>query len=71
MDDMDDLENLMEVGGGFSGLAQAKDDVILLKDEAIEIKKEIEEVQRLAKSLMQRQERVMEAIGRLRGIAGV
>jgi len=67
---MDDLDGLMEVGG-FSSLGQAKDDVILLKDEAIEIKKEIEEVQRLAASLMDRQKRVMEAIGRLRDIAGV
>lgn len=67
---MDDLDGLMEVGG-LSSLGQAKDDVILLKDEAIEIKKEIEEVQRLAASLMDRQKRVMEAIGRLRDIAGV
>ena len=37
--------------------------------EAVEIMKEIEELQKIAASLMQRQKKVMEAIGRIKGFA--
>lgn len=51
------------------GLGDIKDDVVLLKNEAVEIMKEIEELQKIAASLMQRQKKVMEAIGRVKGFA--
>jgi hypothetical protein len=51
-----------------SGLGGIKDDVVLLKDEAVAIMKEIEELQKIAVSLMARQKKVMEAIGRLKGV---
>jgi len=65
-----DLDDLMESGGGFGALGEAKEDVVLLKDEAVEITREIKELQRLAASLMERQERVVGAIGRLKDLVG-
>lgn len=69
------FDDLMEEGGGLmdraQGLSEVKDDVILLKDEAGEIMREIEEVKKLAISLMERQQRVIEAIGRLKGTVGI
>jgi hypothetical protein len=48
---------------------ELKDDVVLLKNEAVEIMKEIEELQKIAASLMARQKKVMEAIGRIKDVA--
>jgi hypothetical protein len=63
-----EVGDLAESAGGIGGI---KDDVVLLWDEAQEIKKEIDELQRIAASLLDRQVRVMEAIGRLKGVANI
>ena len=54
------------IAGKAGSLGEVKDDVILLKDEAQAIMQEIEELQRIAASLMDRQARVIDAIGRLK-----
>ncbi len=66
-----DLDDLMETGGGFGAIGEAKDDVVLLWNEAQEINREIKEVKVLAASLLERQQKVMDAIGRLKGIVGL
>jgi hypothetical protein len=64
----DALNKAKGLAGKTGDLGKAKDDVVLLKNEAVEIMKEIEELQKIAASLMQRQKKVMDAIGRLKGI---
>ena len=51
------------------GLGDMKNDLVSLKDEAVAIHKELEELQKLAASLMQRQKKVMDTIGRLKSVA--
>ena len=63
------IGDLMKKAAGSAGsLGEIKGDVVLLKDEAVAIMKEIEELQKIAASLMQRQKKVMDAIGRLKGV---
>lgn len=62
----DMLEKAQGMAGNAGGL---KDDVVLLKNEAVEIMKEIEQLQQIAASLMERQKKVMDAIGRIKGVA--
>ena len=59
------------VAGKVGDIGDVKDDVLLLKDEAQEIMQEIEELQKLAVSLLERQVRVMESLGRLKNFAGL
>jgi hypothetical protein len=64
------IGDMMKKAAGSAGsLGEIKKDVVLLKDEAVSIMKEIEELQKIAASLMQRQKKVMEAIGRLKSVA--
>lgn len=65
----DAINKAKGLAGKAGDLGKLKDDVVLLKNEAVDIMKEIEELQKLAASLLQRQKKVMEAIGRIKGIA--
>jgi prefoldin subunit 5 len=64
------IGDMMKKAAGLAGSAgNIKEDVVLLKDEAVAIMKEIEELQKIAASLMQRQKKVMDAIGRIKNVA--
>jgi hypothetical protein len=65
----DALSKAKALAGKAGDVGKIKDDVVLLKNEAVEIMKEIEELQKIAASLMQRQKKVMDAIGRIKGVA--